>query len=194
MARPREFDPEKALNQTMRIFWERGYQGTSLDELVKAAGVQKQSLYCAFGDKRSMFLKSLALYRSQVVSEVRGILNAPASPMAGIANLLQYASEPGRRKDCPAGCLMANTALEVSKNDPEVAEEVRKMFRDFERLLAAAVKKGQEAGEITTRFESAALGQSLANTINGIRILERTGASHHQVRAVVEMALAGMRA
>jgi hypothetical protein len=68
------------------------------------------------------------------------------------------------------------------------------MFRAMEELLAAAVKKGQERGEITTRFDSTAIGQSLANTINGLRILQNTGATSQQVKTVVEMALAAIEA
>jgi TetR/AcrR family transcriptional regulator, transcriptional repressor for nem operon len=190
MARPREFDAEMALSQTMRVFWEQGYRASTFADLVKAADVQKQSLYCAFGDKRSLFLKSLELYRNQVLSQIRDQLSEADSPLEGIAGVMRYASQPPGPKARPSGCLMANTALELGVNDPDVAAEVKRLFRGMERLLTGAVKKGQERGEITTRFDSAAIGQSLANTINGFRILENTGASRQQLRTVADMALA----
>jgi TetR/AcrR family transcriptional regulator, transcriptional repressor for nem operon len=194
VARPREFDADKALSQTMRVFWERGYRASTFADLMKAAHIQKQSLYGAFGDKRSLFLKSLELYRNQVLSEIRRVLREADSPFAGIARVMQYASQPTGTKNVPSGCLMANTALELGLIDPDVAAEVKKLFRSTERTLTATVKEGQERGEITARFDSAAIAQSLVNTINGIRILQNTGASERHVKTVVEMALAAIRA
>ena len=194
VARPREFDADKALSQTMRVFWERGYRASTFADLMKSAHVQKQSLYGAFGDKRSLFLKSLELYRNQVVSELRRLLREADSPFEGIARVMQYASQPPVAKNSPSGCLMANTALELGLSDPDVAVEVKKLFRSTERVLTAAVKKGQERGEIRARFAAAAIAQSLVNTINGIRILQNTGASDRHVKTVVEMALAAIEA
>ena len=82
MARPREFEVDKALIQAMRVFWQHGYQGTSVGDLMKAAGVQKQSLYCAFGDKHSLFVKSIELYKNQVLSQVKAIIDETNSPLA----------------------------------------------------------------------------------------------------------------
>lgn len=194
MARPREFDEEVALGQVMRVFWDQGYQASTFADLTKAADVRKQSLFGVFGDKRSLFLKSLALYRNQVLAQARKVVSEADSPLEGIARLIRYAARPPGPKDGPSGCLMANTALEFGLSDSDVAAEVKRTFRAMEDILTAAVKKGQERGEITTRFDSAAIGQSLANTINGLRILRNTGATSQQVKTVVEMALAPIEA
>lgn len=194
MARPREFDEEEALGQVMRVFWDHGYQASTFADLTKAADVGKQSLYGVFGDKRSLFLKSLALYRNQVLSKARKVVSEVDSPLEGIARLMRYAARPPAPKDAPSGCLMANTALELGLSDSDVAAELKRMFRAMEETLTATVKKGQERGEITARFDGAAIAQGLANTINGIRILQNTGASDRHVKTVVEMALAAIEA
>jgi TetR/AcrR family transcriptional regulator, transcriptional repressor for nem operon len=194
MARPREFDEDDALGRVMRVFWDQGYQASTFADLTKAADVRKQSLYGVFGDKRSLFLKSLALYRNQVLSHARKLVSEADSPFEGIARLMRYAARPPGPKDDPSGCLMANTALELGRSDSDVAAELQKMFRAVEEMLTVAVAKGQERGEITTRFDSAAIGQSLANTINGLRILQNTGATRQQVKTVVDMALAAIEA
>ena len=194
MARPREFDVDEALGQVMRVFWDRGYQASTFADLTKAADVRKQSLYGALGDKRSLFLKSLSLYRNQMLSEARRMLSEADSPLEGISRLMRYAARPSGPKGGPTGCLMANTALELGLTDADVAAELKKMFRAMEDTLTAAVKKGQERGEITSRFDSAAIGRSLANTMNGLRILQNTGATSHHVKTVVEMALAAIEA
>lgn len=193
MARPREFDTDEALNQAMRVFWDQGYRASTLADLVEAAGVQKQSLCGAFGDKRSLFLKSLELYRNLAMTTFQSVLDEVDSPLEGIARLMRHASRPPGPKTGPSGCLMTNTALEFGLSDPEVAAEMKRLFRGLEKILTAAAKKGQERGEITKRFHSSAIGRSLANTINGIRILETTGASDRHVKTVVDMALAAIQ-
>ena len=193
MARPREFDIDEALQGAMRVFWKQGYHATSVQDLMKATGVQKQSLYGAFEDKRSLFLKCLSFYTKQTLREIQRMLNESDSALEGIARVLRYASQPTVSTKCPAGCLMTNTALELRLDDPEIAEAVRRMFRGFEKLLVAAVRKAQAQGEISKKLSSVAVGQSLANTISGVRILEKTGASRQQVRTVVETALGAIQ-
>jgi AcrR family transcriptional regulator len=177
----------------MRVFWEHGYHATSVQDLMKAAGVQKQSLYCAFGDKRSLFLKCLNVYTKQTLFEIQRMLNEADSALEGIERVMRFASQAPESKNCPPGCLMANTALELGLNDPSVAEEIRRMFRSIEKMLAAAVRKAQVQGEISKNLNCGAIGQGLANTISGIRVLEKTGASKQQVRTVVETALAAIQ-
>jgi AcrR family transcriptional regulator len=194
MARPREFDADDALGQAMRVFWKQGYQASTFADLTQAADVRKQSLYGVFGDKRSLFLKSLAHYREQMLSNARRVLSEAGSPLEGIARLLRSVARPAGSRDWPSGCLMANTALEIGPRDPAVAAEVNRTFRAVEAMLTAAVREGQERGEITTRFGSAAIGQSLANTINGLRILQNADATSGQLKTVVDLALAAIEA
>lgn len=177
----------------MRVFWEHGYHATSVQDLMNAAGVQKQSLYCAFGDKRSLFLQCLNLYAKLTLLEIQRMLNGTDSPLQGIERVMRFASQPLDSKSCPPGCLMANTALELGLTDPEVAKAIRRMFRSTEKMLAEAVRRAQAQGEISKKLDCVAVGQSLANTISGIRILEKTGASKQQARTVVETALAAIQ-
>lgn len=177
----------------MRLFWKQGYRATSVQDLMKAVGVQKQSLYGAFGDKRSLFLKCLSLYITQTLLQVGKMLNQSGSPMEGIECVMRYATRPPDSKTGPAGCLVANTALELGARDPDVLNEIRRMFRGFEKLFASAVRKAQEQGEIAAGLDSLAVAQSLTNTINGIRILEKTGASRQQIKTVVDIALGALR-
>lgn len=177
----------------MRVFWEHGYHATSVQDLMKAAGVQKQSLYCAFGDKRSLFLKCLNLYSKQTLFAIQRMLNETDSAIEGIERVMRFVAQSPESKNCPPGCLMANTSLELGLNDPSVAQEIRTMFRSVEKMLTAAVKKAQAQGQISKNLDCVAIAQGLANTISGIRILEKTGASKRQVRTVLETALAAIQ-
>src|SRR5260370_20355204 len=160
-ARPREFDGEKPLDQAMRALWEHGYQGTSVSDLMKASNVQKQSLYNAFGDKHSLFVKCLELYRKQVVSQAQAIVDKAASPFAAVERVMRYAIEPAAAKKSPKGCLAANTALELGLKDPAATTEVKRMLRGIERILEGVIKKGQKNGEISTRLASEWIAQNL---------------------------------
>ena len=106
---------------------------------------------------------------------------------------MRFVTQAPDSKNCPPGCLMSNTALELGLNDPGVAEEIRSMFRAIEKMLAAAVRRAQAQGGISKNLDCVAIGQGLANTISGIRILEKTGASKQQIRTVVETALAAIQ-
>ena len=175
------------------MFWEHGYHATSVQDLMKAAGVQKQSLYCAFGDKRSLFLKCLNLYTKQTLFEIQRMLNEADSAVEGIESVMRFVCQAPDSKNCPPGCLMANTALELGLKDLAVAEEIRRMFRGVEKMLTAAVRKAQAQGKISKNLNCVAIARGLANTISGIRVLEKTGASRQQVRMVVETALAAIQ-
>src|SRR5260370_7411094 len=98
-----------------------------MSDLMKASHVQKQSLYCAFGDKHSLFVKCLELYRNQVVSQVKAIVEETASPFAAVEKVMRYAIEPAAANKAPQRCLPPNTALELRFNNPEAAMQVKSM-------------------------------------------------------------------
>lgn len=194
MARPREFDVDAVLDRAMRLFWERGYQATSLDDLLEATGLSKQSLYNAFGGKRELFLKALDLYRCQRLPALRELLAGSGRARALVERAVREAAERKDPRECPLGCLMANTALELGSHDPEIAAEVRKMMLGYEKILSETIARGQREGEITTRHTSSVIAQSLRNTLDGVAILQKAGASSQRIRAVVDMALDSIRA
>src|SRR5690242_14492626 len=104
MARPREFDIDTVLDQSMLVFWAQGFNATSLDDLMRATQLNKQSLYCAFGDKHSLFLKALARYRQQSFEKIKATLSSSDSALAGIENLFMCILS-SQESDCK-GCLM----------------------------------------------------------------------------------------
>lgn len=156
----------------MRVFLEARLLRHTNARPDEGRGRQKQSLYCAFGEKRSLFLKCLNLYTRQFLLEIQKMPNGEGSPLEGIERVMQFASETPDPENSPPGCLMANTALELGTEDPCGAEEMRRMFRGIEKMLGAAVRKAQKQGQISKNFDCV-VGQSLANTFSGIRILER---------------------
>src|ERR1700686_1903257 len=127
MARPREFDPSEALEKATRVFWKRGYQSTSFRDLMKATHLSKQSLYCAFGDKRALFLKVLRHYREQNSLALESLDRQQKSPLDALRETMTYAAFRSELIHCPSGCLVANTTLEFGSDDPEILREIEAM-------------------------------------------------------------------
>lgn len=194
MARPREFDIEVVLKQSMHVFWTKGYKATSLEDLMKATHLNKQSFYCAFGDKRSLFLQILELYRNQRLETLKANLNLGDSPLGAIRHVLTASVMRPLGDERPPGCLFVSTALEFGQFDPEITAEVNKMFESFEQLLVEVIQAGQEIGEITLKFPSYIIAKTVLNTLMGLKVLEKRGAALPDIEAVLNLSLESIRA
>ncbi len=187
--RPREFDIEDAVRDAMDVFWTRGYHATSLPDLLAGTGLSRGSLYKAFGDKKALFLKALDTYAEAGLKELGETLAAPGSARHAIRTALGIyvplsAGDPGRR-----GCMVMATAAEMLPHDPEVGAQVQRTFRRIQALLADAVRRGQDAGEIPARQDAGDLARFLFCQIEGMRVLGKAGATRQDVAAVVDAAM-----
>ncbi len=187
--RPREFDIEDAVRDAMNVFWTRGYHATSLPDLLAGTGLSRGSLYKAFGDKKALFLRALDCYAEAGLEELGETLAAPGSAKEAIRAALSIyvplsADNPGRR-----GCMVMATAAEMLPHDPEVDAQVRSTFRRIQALLADAVRRGQDAGEIPARQDARDLARFLVCQIEGMRVLGKVGADRGDMAAVVDAAM-----
>jgi TetR/AcrR family transcriptional repressor of nem operon len=141
MARPREFEAEEVLEQATRVFWTRGFEHSSLDDLCAATGLNRSSLYAAFGDKRALYLKSLARYEEGSVARIRKAFE-DRSPRAGLRAFLAglidaIVAGPGRR-----GCFIGNCAAEMARLDRAAAARVKQSLDRIEQTFHAAFANG----------------------------------------------------
>ncbi|WP_088829994.1 TetR/AcrR family transcriptional regulator [Paenibacillus tyrfis] len=189
MSRPREFDVDRALHQSMEMFWMKGFKSTSFEDLTRTTRVKKQSLYCVFEDKRALFLKALALYREQSISVLEELASQEVSPLKKLEAIsdatLCQGNETIRR-----GCFMVNSVLEFGTDDEEVTREIEMMFAKVEQILEKIIRNGQEQQLITTRHTSKELAAYLNNAFLGAKIMERSGASREQIDAVLRTSFA----
>jgi len=191
MSRPREFDVDRALHQSMEVFWTKGFKSTSYEDLTRTTQVKKQSLYCVFKDKRDLFLKALALYREQSIVMLEELASREVSPLKkleAICDATLYQNEETMRR----GCLILNSALEFGYDDREVNREVTLMFDQVERILERIIRDGQEQGLITERQSGKELAVYLNNVLSGAKVMEKSGASREQIEAVLCTSLALM--
>ncbi len=171
MARPREFDFDATLERAMRVFWAKGYEAASLDDLCEATGLGRSSLYAAFGDKHGLLLRSLDRYEQQGLARIAAALARPVPVREAIAGFIsdlidRIVAGPGRR-----GCFVGNCTAELARRDRETAKRVRRSMGRVEEMFRAAFVLARERGEIASGADVVALARFLVAGIQGLRLV-----------------------
>ncbi len=193
MARPKEFDRDQAVKRAMAVFWEQGYEATSTEDLLRAMGIGRQSMYDTFGDKHRLFLEALQRYNTNNSLEMMERLRAGASPLLAIEEvLLSVAKETQEQR--LRGCMGVNATTELAQKDPEVASLIRSSSTLCEGALERIVLEGKRRGEINPATDERAAGRFLLTTLQGMRVSAKAGATPESLRDVASFALAALKA
>lgn len=192
MPRPKSFDEDTVLDQAVQLFWERGYEGTSLADLEAHLGLGRQSLYNTFGDKQALFLKALDRYRQEVGDEGFARLNAPGAGLEAIRAFFRWSVDmltaPGPRR----GCLVANTILERGSQDPDALLRCNRARDVLERAFRRTLAQAKAQGDVSSDLDVEATATLLVTQNYGLIILAKTGATPGELHAAVEVLLAGL--
>lgn len=170
MPRPREFDVDAALQAAMTTFWEHGYEGASLSDLTAATGVGRQSLYLAFGDKRTLYLAALDRYRELFQAPLLDALAAEGDVRA-VLRAAMVSLVDGSCADPAWGCLLVNAATERAAQDEEVRRRVATAFQALEDALVEALDAAADAGTLTASRDHRSLARLLCTTVQGLRVV-----------------------
>lgn len=189
MARPREFDEGAVLDAAVGCFWTRGYEATSVRDLIEATGISGASLYNAFGDKRSLYRKALDHYVDRSIADrirrCEGL--APRAALhAFFAEILQRSLTDWERK----GCMLVNAALDVAPHDPEFQGIVAAVLEQIEAFFRACIEAGQVGGTIARSRTPEDLARHLLGVLMGVRVLARIRPERALLESVVGPALA----
>ena len=176
MARPCEFDEDDVLDKAMRTFWMRGYDGTSLEDLLAATGIARQSLYNRFGDKRALFIKALRRYHGIGQERLKAVFEQIQPVSEAFRQLFTNASHESDDLK-RMGCFMINTAMELARNDVEIADIVTRNQRMFEDLFVTALEAGKARGELPAGFDCLANGRFLVGAFFGLKVLAKSDPS-----------------
>jgi TetR/AcrR family transcriptional repressor of nem operon len=170
MARPREFDERAALDAALHVFWTKGYAATSLDDLCRATGLSRSSLYGAFGGKRALYFTSLDRYAREGTAQIAQQLGGcPVRERFHdfVQRLIDdMVAGPGRR-----GCFIGNCAAELAHADRPAAERVKAGLKAIEQTFEAALRGAVERGELSPGTDIAGLARFLTTGIQGLRLL-----------------------
>jgi len=190
MARSKEFNRESVLDKAMNVFWHRGYEATSIQDLVDNLGINRQSMYDTFGDKHTLFLAALKHYEEVKGVEMVETLERPGSGLTAIkqmfAALVQEVSGDAQHR----GCLMVNTAIELAPHDSVIAVQVARNVRQGEDAFYRTLCRAQEQGELRTqRADLRALARFLMNAVQGLKVMAKVNPTATSLQDIVDVTL-----
>jgi TetR/AcrR family transcriptional repressor of nem operon len=189
MARPRKFDEDAVLDAAVQCFWSRGYEATSVRDLIGKTGLTGASLYNAFGDKRALYQRALDRYvEGGVEDRIRRCeAMAPREAIgAYFGEILNRSLDDREHK----GCMLVNSALEVAPHDPGFRENVAGVLVRIEAFFHRCVSEGQADGTITSSLSAEDLARHLLGVLMGVRVLARVRPDRALLEGVVGPALA----
>jgi AcrR family transcriptional regulator len=186
--RPRSFDTSKALDRALDVFWRKGYEGASLSDLTHAMGINRPSLYAAFGDKETLFRKALDRYTSGPGAYVTEALDEPTAHGA-IERLLRTASDSLTCPGQPRGCLMVQGALSCGEEAESVRKELIMRRGQGEAAIRRRLQRAKAEGELPANANPADLARFFAAVIHGMCIKATSGATRAELHRIVDTAL-----
>jgi TetR/AcrR family transcriptional repressor of nem operon len=193
MARPKEFEPAAALDRAMRLFWSRGYEATSVQDLVDRMGIQRGSLYATFGDKRALFFAAIDRYDRMVTAKLLAALDEPASGMEAIRRFFRLKIEWAVAATRPRGCLVTNSTTELASRDRRTASRVAGVLTKIEAAFQRAVVRAQAAGEIDPARDPRALARFLTSSAQGLSVMAKAFPERAVLEDIVEGILAALK-
>ena len=192
MARPREFDRGDALKRALAVFWEKGYEATSTDDLVRAMGIGRQSMYDTFGDKHQLYLEALHLYEVNSGAELFKRIYESPSPFVALCDYILSIAE-GTRADRARGCFFVNATTELAPSDPDVAAVIRASSARCEAAFERILREAKRRGEVGRSVDERVAARFLLSTIRGLRVSAKAGVGPKDLRAIAALALSGLK-
>lgn len=176
MARPRQFNETDVRQAVLGAFWQNGFGSTSLNDLEKATGLGRRSLYNSFGDKHALFVRALQDFRAVAVRRNLAAVDDPAAGVEGIDAVLKGLVELAGTPEGRNGCLVCNTAREPVVSEKDVRAEVDGYFGDIEERFLVALRASQERGDIPPSEDIKSLAQFYLGVLVSICVMARAGA------------------
>ncbi|MFE5831438.1 TetR/AcrR family transcriptional regulator [Streptomyces sp. NPDC056488] len=190
MARTKEFDPDAALRAALELFWARGYEATTMADLVEHLGVGRASLYATFGNKHELYLKALDRYTETNDPRLVEELSMPGPALPAVRALVRrFAAEAAADGERLTGCFVTNSAAELGPHDTAVARRVELSWEQLETLLHAALARARAGGELPAGRDPRALARMLLVLLQGVRVVGKASSDPARVRDAAEQAL-----
>jgi TetR/AcrR family transcriptional regulator, transcriptional repressor for nem operon len=193
MARKKEFDEDELLEKATNLFWRKGYNATSAQDLVDELKINRSSLYNTYSDKKTLFEKALKKYQEQQTNAMIEMLNKADDPEKAIKKVFDDLVKESNEDTIARGCFMVNTAVEIAGQDQEIGAIVHANNQSVEDALTVIIEKGQKTGQFSTKNPARAYARFLFGSINALRVIARSGADKSALNDVAEIALASLK-
>lgn len=174
MARTKDFDENEVLSKAIQLFWFKGYNGTSMQDLVDALGISRSSLYDTYTDKHTLFVKALESYQITGAAKIQEIIDHTESAKETVKKMLELATNDLVCDKQQKGCFMVNAEIEVAPHDTEISALVCKNDQQMEDAFYRVIQKGKDHGEIKNQQDARALARFMLNTIKGMRVTAKS--------------------
>ncbi|MCZ0730935.1 TetR/AcrR family transcriptional regulator [Mycolicibacterium iranicum] len=189
MGRPKEFDPEAAVDQAMDVFWGQGYGATTPQQLAERLQIAKGSMYHAFGGKRQLYDLALRRYLDMRVESVGAMLNSPGPAKDILRQVFLYLVETDFERPDRRGCFATNSAVELGRIDEDVTRRVIDLFGRTEEAFRELIERGQRDGDIRPDLNASDAASMLLSTATGLHVLARVDSGPERLHRVVDATL-----
>ncbi len=171
MARSKQFDERQALASAMRVFWEKGYEGTSISDLEQAMGLKRTSIYNTFGNKSAIFERVMTCYKESVMSALFAAMDAAPDIREGLRRLMNAALDIHFDEDNPGGCLVVLSLMESGQHDEQLLGSMQQTIHELKNALQARLNKAKKSGELSRHLDAGSTATTIATTMNGMMVM-----------------------
>ncbi|WP_458126832.1 TetR/AcrR family transcriptional regulator [Paenibacillus sp. Z3-2] len=187
MARSKEFEVNEVLDKAMKIFWEQGYEKTSMSDLVEHMGIHRRSIYDTFDDKHSLFLQAMDRYNGKVSNTLLAEIKASKTAVEALQKI--FGVMISESEDTPSGCLIVNSAVELGPRDTDVDSRSLESFNVTERMFEQIIEWGQRDGEFSSTQDAKEMAEYLHNISVGIRAMARTSMDKEKLNRIINVSM-----
>ena len=189
MARTKDFDETKVLDKAICLFWHKGYNGTSMQELVDNLGISRSSLYDTYGDKHDLYIKALQHYQHSSGDEMSQIISNAKTAREAIKQLLEFVINNLMNDKQRKGCFMVNAGVEVAPHDPEVMRIITQNEQALEGQFLKTIEMGRARGDVSKKKDARALARFFGNTVKGIQVSAKSAKNKTAFADIIETSL-----
>ncbi len=189
MARTKDFDEKEVLDKAIQLFWNKGFNATSMQDLVEGLGISRSSMYATYGDKHALFLAALGRYKEIASARLAEVSKSAPTAKAAIKDLLAFTTSEIIKDKQHKGCFLVNAAVENAPHDKAINTVVCENDKQIEDVFFSAIKRGQADGEIPNKHDARALARFIINAIKGIRVAAKSGTDKKVLEDIVGVTL-----
>lgn len=189
MARPKEFDENAVLQKAVNLFWEKGFNGVSMQDLIDGLGISRSSLYGTFGDKYQLYLKSLESYNKTYREHFTSVTATSCTAKDGIFGILMTIANDFLADCQHRGCFMVNAGIELASHDAEVNTLVSQCEEQLKQTFYAIIQAGQEDGQISKNKDPKALSSFFNNTVKGLQVAAKSNPDRQSIEEIIKVAI-----
>jgi len=185
LVRAKEFDRDAVLDKALELFWFKGYEQTSIQDLVQAMGINRGSMYDTFKDKQSIYQEAFERYTMRRGTAMVTLLRNAPSLKEGVNMLLQQIVEDAVQTTQPKGCFITNTCVELAPHDDAMREKLAQIFGSMEHALDEAICSAIQRGEIRSDKNARQLARFLVSSINGLQVMAKANNDRELLEDIV---------